>query len=164
MKYDRRSKEPQSHVRVRDALCAADKGRSSVLWVVIIRELRRGRKRKGSSFNQTYCHITQAVSLKRSMHLEVLALPLFLAWSCLCAPQQLCHPGDEFLGKGKQWPRSSLVTSQSEAEMQSSPGAKTGDTESLFHLGQWAILSVLYCYQHLNLCLEIIYYVLKKNK
>ncbi|XP_032419553.1 carboxypeptidase Z isoform X2 [Xiphophorus hellerii] len=33
------------------------------------------------------------------MHLEVLALLFFLAWSCLCAPQQPCHPGDEFLGR-----------------------------------------------------------------
>ncbi|XP_038129415.1 carboxypeptidase Z-like isoform X2 [Cyprinodon tularosa] len=32
------------------------------------------------------------------MHLGVLAL-LFLAWSCQCAPQQPCHPGEQFLGR-----------------------------------------------------------------
>ncbi|MEQ2307009.1 hypothetical protein AMECASPLE_013897 [Ameca splendens] len=33
------------------------------------------------------------------MHLEVLALLFFLERSCLSAPQQPCHPGDEFLGR-----------------------------------------------------------------
>ncbi|MED6288410.1 hypothetical protein CHARACLAT_026212, partial [Characodon lateralis] len=33
------------------------------------------------------------------MYLEVLALLFFLERSCLSAPQQPCHPGDEFLGR-----------------------------------------------------------------
>lgn len=33
------------------------------------------------------------------MHLGLWLLFLSLARSCWCAPQQTCHPGDEFLGK-----------------------------------------------------------------
>lgn len=60
-------------------------------------------REKNRSFKKTHCHIAhhryQAAELNRNMRAGLWLPFLSLLGSCWCAPQQTCHPGDEFLGK-----------------------------------------------------------------
>ncbi|XP_044045932.1 carboxypeptidase Z isoform X2 [Siniperca chuatsi] len=106
VKYDRRSyPSAVSHnpgapnfFRVTDAP-RRQREEVSVLWVVIIIQTR---ERKSCSFKHTLPHHTPPLSsslLHSNMRSGLLVLFLSLTKSFWCAPQQTCHPGDEFLGR-----------------------------------------------------------------